>query len=229
MITVDITTLLGFLPRLMGGLLNTILLTLFSLILATVFGMLLAMGRVYGKAPLTTIIYVYEKIFRGVPLLVIFFLVYLGLGQIGINLLPFTAAIIGLALRSSAYQAQIFRSAINSIPEGQNIAARTLGMTKIQSIIHIMIPQVLRLSIPSWSNEFTIVLKDTSIALALGVPELLRVAGQIYAIPKYFDYILPILIVVAIIYFIIVLFVNKTLGYLEQKYKMAGFEVSVER
>ena len=213
----------------MGGLVNTLLLTLSSLILATVFGMLLAMGRVYGKPPLTTLIYVYEKIFRGVPLLVIFFLVYFGLGQIGINLLPFTAAIIGLALRSSAYQAQIFRSAINSIPEGQNIAARTLGMSKTQSIIHIMIPQVLRLSIPSWSNEFTIVLKDTSIALALGVPEILRVAGQIYTIQKYFDYILPLLLLVALIYFIIVVFVNKILGYLGEKYKMAGFDVTVER
>ena len=132
-------------------------------------------------------------------------MIYLGLYQVGINLLPFTAAVIGLALRSSAYQAQIFRSAINSIPDGQNIAARSIGMSKTQSIRYVVIPQVLRLCIPSWSNEFTIVLKDTSIALALGVPEILRVAGQIYAIPKYFDLVLPILLLVAAIYFIIVI------------------------
>lgn len=213
----------------MAGLMNTLLLTLLSLVLATVFGILMAMGRTYGKPPLSTFIYLYEKIFRGIPLLVIFFLVYLGLYQVGINLLPFTAAIIGLALRSSAYQIQIFRSAINSIPEGQNIAARSIGMSKIQSIIFVIIPQVFRLCIPGWSNEFTIVLKDTSIALALGVPELLRVAGQIYAIPKYFDLILPLLLLVALIYFIIVISVNKSLGYLEKKYKMVGFEVAVER
>jgi polar amino acid transport system permease protein len=213
----------------MDGLVNTILLTILSLIIATLLGLLMAIGRTYGKPPISTLIYIYEKVFRGIPLIVIFFLIYLGLYQVGINLLPFTAAVIGLALRSSAYQAQIFRSAINSIPDGQNIAARSIGMSKTQSMRYVIIPQVLRLCIPSWSNEFTIVLKDTSIALALGVPEILRVAGQIYAIPKYFDLILPILILVAVIYLIIVISVNKALNYLEEKYKMVGFEVAVER
>lgn len=225
----ELSILIKFLPRLMDGLVNTILLTILSLIIATLLGMLMAVGRTYGKPPISTFIYIYEKVFRGIPLIVIFFLIYLGLYQVGINLLPFTAAVIGLALRSSAYQAQIFRSAINSIPDGQNIAARSIGMSKTQSIRYVVIPQVLRLCIPSWSNEFTIVLKDTSIALALGVPEILRVAGQIYAIPKYFDLILPILLLVAAIYFIIVISVNKALSYLEKKYKMAGFEVAVER
>jgi polar amino acid transport system permease protein len=188
---------------------------------------MMAMGRSYGRPPISTFIYIYEKIFRGIPLLVIFFLIFFGLGQIGINLDPFTAAVIGLGLRSSAYLAQIFRSAVNSIPEGQMIAAQSLGMSKFRSIRHIIIPQVLRLSIPGWSNEFTIVLKDTSIAFAIGVIDLMRQGRYFYVNNP--DLILQVLLLIALIYFILVISVNKSLSYLEKKYKMSGFEIVVER
>lgn len=218
-----IETLIDSLPQLMDGLKYTIALTIFSLILGSALGIGMAMGRSYGKRPLAFCIYVYEKVFRGIPLLVLFFLIYFGLSEIGINLDAFSAAILGLGLRSAAYQAQIYRSAINSIPEGQMTAALSLGMSKLKAVQHIIIPQVLRLSIPGWSNEVTIVLKDTSIAFSIGVIELMRQGRYIYSL--HFDLVLYVLLLIALIYFIIVFSINKGLGYLEKKYKMPGLEM----
>jgi polar amino acid transport system permease protein len=209
----------------MDGLIVTIGLTVFSLILGSIFGILLAMGRSYGQRPIALFIYIYEKIFRGIPLLVLFFLIYFGLSQIGLNLDPFTSAILGLGLRSAAYQAQIFRSAINSIPKGQMTSALSIGMSKLKAIRYIIIPQVIRLSIPAWSNEITIVLKDTSIAFSIGVVELMRRGTYIYSLPQNFDLILPILLIIALIYFIIVISINKGLSILEKKYKISGLEI----
>ena len=222
-----IETLIESLPQLFEGLKITIGLTILSLILGSVLGILMAIGRVYGKKPLSFLIYIYEKIFRGIPLLVIFFLIYFGLSQIGINLDPFTAAVLGLGLRSTAYQAQIYRSSINSIPEGQMIAACSIGMTKIKAIRYVILPQILRLSIPGWSNELTIVLKDTSIAFSIGVIELMRQGRYIYALDH--TLVLPVLLVIALIYFIIVMSINKGLSYLEKKYKISGLDVEIKR
>jgi polar amino acid transport system permease protein len=219
--------LIESLPQLFEGLKITIGLTIFSLILGSVLGILMAVGRVYGAKPLSFLIYIYEKTLRGIPLLVIFFLIYFGLSQIGLNLNPFTAAVLGLGLRSTAYQAQIYRSAINSIPDGQMIAARSMGMSKIKAIRYIILPQVLRLSIPAWSNELTIVLKDTSIAFSIGVIDLMRQGRYIYSVQ--FDLVLQVLLIIALIYFLMVFSINKGLNYLEKKYKMTGFEIEIER
>jgi polar amino acid transport system permease protein len=207
----------------MDGLKITIGLTIFSLILGSILGIGLAMGRSYGKRFIAYIIYIYEKIFRGIPLLVLFFLIYFGLSQLGINLDPFSAAVVGLGLRSAAYQAQIYRSAINSIPNGQMTAGLALGMSKLKVIKNIMIPQVFRLSIPGWSNELTIVLKDTSIAFSIGVIDLMRQGDYIFSL--HYDLILYVLLIIALIYLIIVISINKILGFLEKKYKIPGLEM----
>ena len=207
----------------MDGLIITIGLTIFSLILGSAFGIGLAMGRSYGQRPLAFIIYIYEKVFRGIPLLVMLFIIYFGLSQIGLNLDPFSSAVLGLGLRSAAYQAQIYRSAINSIPQGQMTSALSLGMTKLKALRYIIIPQVMRLSIPGWSNELTIVLKDTSIAFSIGVVELMRQGGYIYSLN--YKLVLPTLLLIALIYLIIVMSINRGLSYLEKKYKISGLEI----
>jgi len=222
-----IDTLTGSIPELMDGLLITVGLTMFSLIMGSILGIIMAVGRSYGMRPLAFFIYIYEKVFRGIPLLVLFFLIFFGLGQIGINLDPFAAAVLGLGLRSAAYQAQIFRSAINSIPTGQMTAALSLGMSKLKAIGHVILPQMLRLSVPGWSNEFTIVLKDTSIAFSIGVIDLMRQGRYIYV--RNPDLILHVLLLIALIYFILVVSINKGLRYLEKKYSMAGFKIKVDR
>ena len=220
-------TLVESLPQLMDGLKYTLGLTAFGIILGTSLGILLAVGRSYGTRILSIIIMVYEKVIRGIPLLVLFFLIYFGLPQAGINFDAFTAAILGLGLRSSAYQAQIYRGAINSIPEGQINAAYALGMSKFKAIRYIILPQVLRLSIPGWSNEFTILLKDTSLAFGIGVIELMRQARYIQVRDP--DLVLIVFLFIALIYFILVFSANKTLRYVEKRYQMAGYQSEANR
>ncbi len=214
-------------PSLLEGLSTTLSLTVISLIFASIFGLIMAFLRSYNIFPLNYLVYVYEKVFRGIPLLVIFMIVWLGLPEVGINLEAFPAAIVGLVLRSTAYQAQIYRSSINSIPSGQMDAAQSIGMSKLQAIRSIILPQVLRVSIPGWSNEFTIVLKDTSIAFAIGVVELMRRGDYIYEGNT--DLVLPVLITIAAIYFVVVFVINRGLGFAEKKFEIPGYEVEVER
>lgn len=220
-------TLIESLPSLFDGLGVTLLLTAFSIVLGTILGILLASGRSYASRPIAYLILIYEKVLRGIPLLVLFFLIYFGLPEIGINLNAFTSAVIGLGLRSSAYQAQIYRGAINSIPEGQIHAAYSLGMNKLKAIRHVIIPQMLRLSIPGWSNEFTILLKDTSLAFGIGVIELMRQGRYIQVRDP--SLVLVVYLLIALIFFILVFSANKTLRYVEKKYQMAGYQTEVHR
>ena len=220
-------TLIESLPQLFDGLVNTLGLTAFGIILGTVLGILLATGRSFGARPLSYLILIYEKVLRGIPLIVLLFLLYFGLPQVGINFDAFTAAILGLGLRSAAYQAQIYRGAINSIPEGQIHAAYSLGMSKMKAIRHVVLPQMLRLSIPGWSNEFTILLKDTSLAFGIGVIELMRQGRYIQVRDP--DLVLVVFLLIAVIYFILVFTANKTLRYVEKKYQMAGYQSEIHR
>ena len=220
-------TLIESLPQLFNGLAVTLGLTALAIILGTILGILLATGRSYGARPLAYLILIYEKVFRGIPLLVLFFLIYFGLPQIGINFDAFTSAVIGLGLRSAAYQAQIYRGSINSIPVGQINAAFSLGMSKLKAIRYVILPQMLRLSIPGWSNEFTILLKDTSLAFGIGVIELMRQGRYIQIRDP--DLVLPVFLLIAVIYFILVFTANKTLRYMEKKYQMAGLQAEAQR
>lgn len=220
-------TLIESLPSLLDGLIVTLLLTAFGILLGTTLGIILATGRSYAKRPIAYAILIYEKVLRGIPLLVLLFLIYFGSYQIGINIDAFTAAVIGLGLRSSAYQAQIYRGAINSIPEGQIHAAFSLGMNKLKAIRHVIIPQMLRLSIPGWSNEFTILLKDTSLAFGIGVIELMRQGRYIQVRDP--DLVLFVFLLIAVIYFALVFTANKTMRFIEKKYQMAGYQAETHR
>lgn len=215
------------LPQLADGLKNTLGLTAFGILLGSLFGMALAIGRSYGGRPLSFIVLIYEKVFRGIPLLVLFFLFYFGLGQIGLNFDPFSSAVLGLGLRSAAYQAQVYRGSINSIPEGQINAAYSLGMSRIKAVRFVILPQMLRLSIPGWSNEFTILLKDTSLAFGIGVIELMRQGRYIQV--RNPSLVLFIFLFIALIYLILVLSANKTLRYVEKKYQMTGYQAEAHR
>jgi polar amino acid transport system permease protein len=211
----------------MDGLKTTLGLTAFGILFGTILGICLAIGRSYGKRPLPYFIIIYEKVLRGIPLLVLLFLLYFGLAQIGIHLDPFSAAVLGLGLRSAAYQAQIYRGSINSIPEGQITAAYSLGMSRLKAIRHVILPQILRLSIPGWSNEFTILLKDTSLAFSIGVIELMRQGRYIQVLAP--DLILVVFLLIALIYFILVFSINKIMRFVEKKYQMAGYQAEVHR
>jgi polar amino acid transport system permease protein len=134
-----------------------------------------------------------------------------------INLSPFWAGSISLGIVSSAYQLEIIRGAILSVSSGQMMAARAVGMNKMQAIRNVILPQTLRLAIPPWSNEAAIVIKDSSLVYALGVPEILRRAQLISASTQE-----PFLAftTAAIIYFVFVFITNRLLDLLERKLRI---------
>ena len=158
------------------GLLNTLLITISSLMIGLVLGLTLAIMRVYGSKELFWLSGGYEKIFRGIPLLVLIFIFAFGFPGLFWYLPPLdrylASVILALGMRSGAYQSQIFRGAIISVNPGQMEAARSLGMNKIQSFRHVVLPQALRIAIPSWSNEFAVVIKDSSFAGAIGIVDM---------------------------------------------------------
>jgi len=184
-------------------------------------GIILAVGQVYGNSYIRYLIGIYVWFFRGVPLLVLLFLFYFGLfSLLGINLSAFSVATIVLGLISSAYQSQIFRGAILSLPEGQLKAARSLGMSDWKSILFIILPQALRLSIPGWSNEYSIILKDSAVAYALGVMEMMARAH--FVASRTYEH-LPLYFTAGLIFLLLTYMGTKALRILEEKVRIPGY------
>ncbi len=209
------------LPYLLRGCIITLGLVSGSLGLGFVMGVPMAVGQVYGNKYISGIISFYVWFFRGLPVLVLLFLFYFGLfSLLGFNLSAFTAAILVLGLRSAAYQSQIFRGSIQAINEGQILAARSIGMTKVEAIWNIILPQALRLSIPGWSNEYTILLKDSAVTYAVGVMEILTRANFV-ATRTYRP--MPIFLACAVIFIILTYGGVKLLDILENKTKIPGY------
>ena len=219
--TESLIILYGALPYLLRGSLVTIAVVVGAMLLGLVLGINIAVGQVYGGKWLHRVIGVYIWFFRGVPLLVLLFLFYFGLCSfLDINLSAFTVSVIVLGLISSAYQSQIFRGAIMSLPEGQLKAARALGMSDIEAVLLIVLPQALRLSIPGWSNEYSIILKDSAVVYALGVTEIMArahfVASRTYEqLPLYFT--------AGVMFLILTYLGTKGLRILENKVRISGY------
>ena len=140
-------------PGLLKGAVVTLELTVCSISLGFILGVALALGRLYGKRPVSLFCTGYIEFFRGTPLLVQLLILYYGLPPYGIRLSSFVAGILGLGLNSAAYQAEYFRGAIQSVSQGEIMAARAIGMSRFKAIVNIILPQMFRIVIPSWSNE----------------------------------------------------------------------------
>jgi len=209
------------LPYLLQGALVTIALVVSAMGFGLILGVILAVGLVYGSPYIRTVFNLYVWFFRGVPLLVLLFLFYFGLFTlVGINISAFAAAVIVLGLISAAYQSQIFRGGILSLPEGQLKAASALGMSDAKAIFFIILPQALRLSIPGWSNEYSIILKDSAVAYALGVAEVMArahfVASRTYQhLPLYFT--------AGVIFLILTYVGTRALRVLEERVRIPGY------
>ena len=167
------TTVWDALPFILEGSLVTIGTVGIALMLGLVLGVPLAVGQVYGGALLRRLVGLYVWFFRGVPILVLLFLFYGLFVALQLPVEPFLLSCVVLGLTSTAYQSQIFRGAIQSLPSGQLRAARALGMTDGAGIRSIVLPQALRIAIPGWANEFSILLKDSAICYVLGTQEIM--------------------------------------------------------
>jgi L-cystine transport system permease protein len=170
------------LPTLLwAGLTFTIPLTLISFVLGLALGLLTAVARLFGPTPLALLARFYVWVFRGTPLLVQLFVIFYGLPSIGVLLDAFPAAVIGFTLNIGAYSSEIIRATISSVPKGQWEAAYSTGMSWRQAMMRTILPQAGRVAIPPLSNTFISLVKDTSLAAAITVPELFQAAQRIVA------------------------------------------------
>lgn len=168
-------------PFLLKGCLYTIILAISSMALGLLLGFGLAMMRLSAVAPLRWIAAVYVSAFRGTPLLVQLFLIYYGLPTIGIEIEPMPSAIIGFTLNVGAYASEILRGAIAAVDRGQWEAASAIGMSRGQTLVRVVLPQAARTALPPLGNSFIGLVKDTSLAATIQVPELFRQAQLITA------------------------------------------------
>jgi len=176
-----------------GGVATTFAISIFSFLLGLAVGLPLAFIRTYEEG-LRFLVDVFEKIFRGIPEIVLLLLFYFGVGAI----FPFPfqnalfTAVFVLGLRSAANQSQIFKGAIRGVGEEQMQASRSLGFSRLRSIAHVMVPQVFIFSTPGLGSEYALLVKDSSYAFVIGVPEIMRIADTIRATPPY-DVVTPYL------------------------------------
>jgi polar amino acid transport system substrate-binding protein len=176
-----------YLPLLLRGALVTVELSVLAMAFAVVVGLVVVLLRMYAMAPVRWLARAYVEVMRGTPLLIQLFLIYYGLPQIGIRLNPFFAGILGLGLNYAASESENYRAGIQSIPKGQTEAAQALGMSRWQSLRHIVLPQALRVVIPPVTNDFIAMFKDSSIVSVITMVELTKVYGML-AMSTY-DYI----------------------------------------
>lgn len=157
----SVAAVMRSIPYLLEGVKTTLSVTALALVLGAVIGLALALARVYGGGLLRWFSIIYEHIMRSLPLLVILFMLfYVDIG--GVDLTEYTAVVLALALHSAAYQSEIFRGALQSVKTGQMEAAVALGMSRLQGVLWVVMPQALRRALPYWANEASIVLKDSS-------------------------------------------------------------------
>ncbi|MEA3536454.1 ABC transporter permease subunit [Rhizobium sp. CC-YZS058] len=170
------------LPTLLwAGIRFTVPLTLLSFTLGLALGLLTAVARLFGPKPVASLARFYVWIIRGTPLLVQLFVIFYGLPSIGILLDAFPAALIGFTLNIGAYTSEIIRAAISSVARGQWEAAYSTGMSWSQAMRRTILPQAARVAVPPLSNTFISLVKDTSLAAAITVPELFQSAQRIVA------------------------------------------------
>ena len=163
-----------FNPYLLSGAVTTLWLTLAAIAGGLLVGCALALARLSSRRWLNAPAHFYNWVFRGTPLLVQLIIIYTGLPQMGLKLSVIESALLGLILNEAAYLAEIVRGGIQSIPVGQTNAARAVGFSNAQTMRYIVLPQAMRLIVPTLGNSINGLLKTTSITSVISMEELLR-------------------------------------------------------
>lgn len=207
-------------PLLLDGIKLTILISLLSILIGMVIGFISCIMGMSKNWLLKGISAVYVWIIRGTPMIVQSFIIYFGVPQLiqlvnpTFRIEAFTAGVITLSLNAGAYLSEIFRGGISAIPAGQTEAARSLGLSKTRTMIKVVLPQAIKVAIPSMVNQFIITVKDTSILSVIGLAEIVNKA-KVYVGKSYQFFASYILVAV---YYLIVISILMVLSkYLEKK------------
>ena len=163
-----------------GGLSATLLVSICAIFLSVLIGALMALAALSKRQVLQTVSRFYVEIFRAIPLLVLLLWVFYGLPVVlGIQLGVFVAGVLSLALSDSAFEAEVFRAGIQSVPKGQVEAAKSLGLSWAQQMRFIVAPQAIKVILPALGNQFIYVVKMSSLISVIGLPELTRRANEL--------------------------------------------------
>ena len=226
-----------YLPSLATGAYMTLVLTIVSIVLGFVIAVPVSVARVYGKWT-GWISLGFTELIRGTPLLAQLFVLYYGLQLsawirelplVGDGFVPgqaFWVAIIGFTINSAAYQAEYIRSALISVESGQLTAARAIGLDQIEGIRFVVLPQALRYAIPGWSNELIYLIKYSSLAAFITVPELFKVAERIAS--SNFKYT-AIFTLVALMYLAIIITASNIMAGVEERVSIPGLGQARDR
>ncbi|MCM0617366.1 amino acid ABC transporter permease [Paenarthrobacter sp. MSM-2-10-13] len=204
----------SFGPLITGAVTGTIPLTLASFAIGLVLALVVALLRLSPNIVLSGIGRFYVSVIRGTPLLVQLFVIFYGLPSIGVKLDPWPSAIIAFSLNVGGYAAEIIRAAILSVPKGQWEAGHTIGMSRPQALVRIILPQAARVSVPPLSNTFISLVKDTSLASLILVTELFRNAQQIAAFSQEF---MALYLQAALVYWVICLVLSTAQSAVEKR------------
>lgn len=203
--------------QLAEGMITSIEIFLLTLLFSIPLGLLVAAGRMSSFSPLRWFTKIYISIMRGTPLMLQLIVVFFGPYYIfGMTLSPeyrMIAVIIAFSINYAAYFAEIFRGGIESIPKGQYEAAQVLGYTRIETFFIIVLPQVIKIVLPSITNEVITLVKDTSLSFVLAIPEMFTVAKQIAAA----DASIMALLVAGMFYYVFNVLVAFIMEYFERR------------
>ena len=188
-------------PSMLRGAVTTIKLSVASMFFGTIIGAVLGTASVFKFWPVRFLTTAYVAVIRGVPLLVIIFLIYFALPAVGIYLSTITAGLTALSLYSGAYITEIFRAGILAIDLGQTEAAKAIGMTELMTLTSILLPQAIRNVIPPVTNELIKVIKSSSLLSTITITELTR-SAQLVVVEKFTPF--EIYAALAVYYLVIV-------------------------
>jgi polar amino acid transport system permease protein len=219
----DWTFVIDNLDYLLGGAAVTVGLTVAALALGTLLGFPAGAIEVYADGLPQRLVATSGVLLRGTPIVVIMLVLFF---VVSISQSAFVTAAVGLGLRSAAYQSQVFRGALQSVDEGQLEAARSVGMSRLEAIRHVVVPQALRRSMPGFQNEFTIVLKDTSIAFAIGLAELLTRGYDLFTQSGRSTAVLEVFLAISAMYFVLTFATNRGLDRVSEYYAIPSGESS---
>ena len=170
------------LPILLRGLGTTLLLGATAAVLGTLFGIGLCLLRLYAPKPLRLLAVIYIDLFRAVPVLVVIVLIYYALPFVGVTFSSFTSASLALVLVLAAFTAEVFRAGIESVPGGQTEAALALGLHFWQVVLKVILPQAMKVAVPPQTSNLVSIVKDTSLASVVALPDLLKQATDSQAL-----------------------------------------------
>lgn len=205
-------------PAFMEGVEITLQLAFFTVLFGSLLGLVVAVCRRTRLLPLRWLMNAYVAFIRGTPLLVQVLLVVYGLPQLGIRFPRMTLCIIALVINSGAYMAELIRAGLQSVEKGQVEAAESLGMSSGQTMLYIILPQAVKVTLPAMGNEFVAIIKESSILYAVGVYELTYQAYKLATVNYYY---IETMIVAALIYFVLTYVATKLLGLLERRMRRA--------